>query len=136
MAVVQIKVTTGPVDPYGVPTYAQAARPASASAASGTLAGHVTSMTADAIPVAAALAVLMADGASPTQAHVNTLNSAYGTLATDMANVATDQAAVAAAVVGNLVVQFDTSVIATQRLLAAALQKVLFDVKASATLPE
>lgn len=38
-------------------------------------------VTAAAIPVAAALAVLVADGASPTQAHVNTLNAAYTTLA-------------------------------------------------------
>jgi hypothetical protein len=41
-------------------------------------AGYNTALAA----VVAAMAVLVADGASPTQAHVNTLNSAWGTLLT------------------------------------------------------
>lgn len=42
---------------------------------------------ADQAAVAAAVATLVADAASPTQAHVTTLNSAWGTLAADIAPV-------------------------------------------------
>jgi len=48
--------------------------------------GYATYVT-DAATFATALGVLVADGASPTQAHVNTANSAYTTLATDWATL-------------------------------------------------
>lgn len=74
--------------------------PASTSAgvASGTLTANV----------AAAVAVLVADGASPTQAHVTTLNVAWGLLATAIA------AANTAASAANVVLDIDTSVVTTQ----------------------
>lgn len=121
MATVQVNVTTGPANPIGLPTYTQASRPAGGAASNATL-------VADAIPVAAAVAVLVADAASPTQAHVTTLAAAYTTLAADIA-------ANGAQVSGNVVVSFDTAVITTQRMLRAALEKVLFDIKSSDTLP-
>jgi len=69
---------------------------ASAAADAATLATHNTSATTHAIAVAAAVAVLVADGATPTQAHVNTLNTAYGLLATDLTNISADSAALTA----------------------------------------
>lgn len=65
--------------------------------------------------VAAAIAVLVADGASPTQAHVTTLDNAFTTFATKQAAlktavdlVKTDTAA-AAAVTGDAVLSIDTT---------------------------
>lgn len=77
-----------------------------------TSASYGTDPVAAAVPVAAALAVLVADGASPTQAHVTTLNSAYTTLA-------------AAISTANLTVQVDTAVITTSNGVKAAFQKAL-----------
>lgn len=61
--------------------------------AAGTASGTLTT------DVAAAVAVLVADGASPTQGHVDTLNTAWALLATAIA--ATKTATAAAAVAAN-----------------------------------
>lgn len=68
--------------------------------------------------VAAAVAVLVADGASPTQAHVNTLNTAWGLLNTAI------QAANAAAT-GDVVVDIDNATVANQNAARAAVRKAL-----------
>lgn len=75
---------------------------APASTAAGVAAGTLTTN------VAAAVAVLVADGASPTQAHVTTLNTAWGLLATAIA------AANTAAAAANVVLDIDTAVVTTQ----------------------
>lgn len=66
--------------------------------------------------VAAAVAALVADGASPTQAHVTTLNTAWGLLATAIA------AANTAAAAANVVLDIDTSVVTTQNGVRHALR--------------
>lgn len=80
---------------------------------------NAATMVADAIPVAAALAVLVADAASPTQAHVTTLNNAYTTLAADIA-------ALNVAITGDVQITWDTTKVTTitqlKRAFDAALQ--------------
>lgn len=85
--------------------------PASTSAA--TAAGTLTTN------VAAAVAVLVADGASPTQAHVTTLNTAWGPLATAVA------AANTASTAANVVLDIDTSVVTTKNGVKAAMRDLL-----------
>jgi hypothetical protein len=80
-----------------------------ATVASGTLLTNVT----------AATAVLVADGASPTQAHVTTLNTAVGLLATAVAATTT------AAGSSNLVIDFDAAVITSLSQLRAAIDHAL-----------
>jgi len=65
---------------------------------------NFTSVTAD-------VATLVADGASPTQGHVNTLN--------------TDYTALAAAITGDVSVIWDGSTITSRNQLRAALRKVI-----------
>lgn len=75
--------------------------------------------------VAAAVAVLVADGASPTQAHVNTLNTAWGLLATAIA------AADAAGGAVNVVLDIDEAVVTSQNAMRAALRKIMQAVEGS-----
>lgn len=75
--------------------------------------------------VAAAVAVLVADGASPTQAHVNTLNTAWGLLATAIAAAATATAA------ANVVLDIDNSVVTTKNGVRAALRDIMRTVDGS-----
>lgn len=82
--------------------------------------------------VAAAVAVLVADGASPTQGHVNTLNSAWGLLATAIAAAsAATAAAKTAAAPANVVLDVDTAVVTTQNGVRAALREILQAVRGS-----
>lgn len=83
----------------------------SVSTAAATAAGTLTTN------VAAAVAVLVADGASPTQAHVNTLNTAWGLLATAIA--ATNTAGSA-----NVVLDIDVAVVTTQNAARDALRRI------------
>ena len=75
--------------------------------------------------VAAAVATLVADGASPTQAHVTTLNNAWGLLNTAIGNAAT------AAAAANVVLDVDTGVVTTQNGIMAALRELMQTVKGS-----
>lgn len=76
--------------------------------------------------VAAAVAVLVADAASPTQAHVNTLNTAWGLLATAIAAAKTSTAAAkAAGAVGDVVLDIDTAVVTTKNGMRAALRQLM-----------
>lgn len=79
--------------------------------------------------VAAAVAVLVADGASPTQAHVNTLNTAWGLLATAIAALSTaavsaDLTLVSADDAADLVVDFNTSTVSSLNAVKAAMLAV------------
>lgn len=89
--------------------------------------------------VAAAVAVLVADGASPTQAHVNTLNTAWGLLATaiataktstDAAKVAT-AAALTASAPANAVLDIDLAVVTNQNAVKALVDQLVHQVAGS-----
>lgn len=79
--------------------------------------------------VAAAVAVLVADGASPTQAHVTTLNAAWGLLSTAIAAAATGAAA------ANVVLDIDNSVVTTRNGVKAAVAELLRTVEGSGLAP-
>lgn len=82
--------------------------------------------------VAAAVAVLVADGASPTQAHVNTLNTAWGLLATAIATAKTSTAAAKAGAAGaNVILDIDTAVVTNQNGVRAALRRLTQAVEGS-----
>lgn len=82
--------------------------------------------------VAAAVAVLVADGASPTQAHVNTLNTAWGLLATAIATAKTSTAAAkVAAAPANAVLDIDTAVLTTKNAVRATLRNIMHQVDGS-----
>lgn len=78
----------------------------------------------------AALAVLVADGASPTQAHVTTANSAYSTLKTDIEAVVTTGLVLSA----DLTLLFDPAKVVTRSHLKQALEALLLAVAGSDTL--
>ena len=80
---------------------------------------------ADTTAVEAAVAVLEADGASPTQAHVNSLRTVWNTMKAD--------AIVAAATVpaGGVAVTIDLAQITTRTKLRAALDAVMFNLQGS-----
>ena len=97
----------------------------SASVTSGldsTIATKTATVVTDAAAVATAVATLVTDGASPTQAHVTTLNTAWGTLNTALSALETALATVPAA---DLNVSFDATTISTYNALKAALDKAL-----------
>lgn len=86
----------------------------------GTVSGTLTTN------VAAAVAVLVADAASPTQAHVNTLNTTWGLLATAIATAKTSTAAAKVAVASkDVILDIDTSVVTTQNGVRAAMRELM-----------
>lgn len=92
----------------------------------GTAAGTLTTN------VAAAVAVLVADGATPTQAHVNTLNTAWGLLATAIATTKTSTAAAKAGVATkNVILDIDAAVVTTKNGVRAALRDIMRTVDGS-----
>lgn len=97
-----------------------------AGTASGTLADDV----------AAAVGVLVADGASPTEAHVTTLNTAWGLLATAIAAAKTATAAAKVAADGpDVIVEIDDAVVTTQNGARASLLAVLHTIRGSGMAP-
>jgi hypothetical protein len=78
----------------------------------------------------AALAVLVADGASPTQAHVTTANNAYTTLKGDIDAIVTTGIVISA----DLTLMFDPAKVVTRTHLARALERLLRVVEGSDTL--
>lgn len=74
--------------------------------------------------VAADIATLVADGATPTQAHVTTLNTDWGTLKTQ---IDAKQAEVSA----NLVVQFDAATFTSYDKLEEAFRKIVRQARAT-----
>lgn len=79
----------------------------------------------DAVPVAAALAVLVTDGASPTQAHVTTLNNAYTTLAAAITAAKAATVAAKAATAGDVVVSVNQATVTTRNQITDILRKLL-----------
>ena len=92
--------------------------------------------------VVSAVAALVADGASPTQAHVTTLNTAWGTLLTAIGTlntavllVQTDiTAASGAEGSANVILSFDKSVITSKSILYGAVKALLRMIDGSSTL--
>lgn len=80
----------------------------------------------DSTALAAAMAVLVADGASPTQAHVTTADAA---LTTFLAAQTVYTAAVQASVAGNLVLLIDTAVLTTSNAIRACIRAALQQAK-------
>lgn len=83
--------------------------------------GGLGTAVADLATVAANVATLVADGASPTQAHVTTLNTNFGTFQTAF-TAFTGTAATAA-----LLVVIDTKVIGTVSVLRAMFNQALLN---------
>jgi hypothetical protein len=69
----------------------------------------------DTTDVAAAIAVLVADGATPTEAHVTTLNDAW------VIYLAAITAYSASSAAGNMVLSMDTAVVTTKRKARAGI---------------
>jgi hypothetical protein len=69
----------------------------------------------DTTDVAAAIAVLVADGATPTEAHVTTLNDAWTAYLAALATYSASSAS------GNMVLSIDTAVVTTKRKFRAGL---------------
>lgn len=76
----------------------------------------------DLTAVEAAIAVLEADGASPTQAHVNSLRTVWNTLS-------------AATTANNVSLQIDNAVVTTQNGLKAAVAALLKTAQGSGLAP-
>ncbi len=112
---------------------------AAAAGGAANLATHSASLTADVgtIPatttVAANIATLVADGATPTQGHVNTLNTNWGTyltalnannalLVTDAANIAIDSTSITGSSGANVTLSYDTTAVTSMNQLRAALR--------------
>lgn len=85
-----------------------------------------------AVDVAAAVAVLVADGATPTQAHVNDLNTAWGLLETAIAaTAAAATAGASAATAQNAILDIDVAVLTNQNAVRAAVRNILQSVAGS-----
>ena len=101
----------------------------------GTLNTDVAALVAAKVSVTAvanAVATLVADGASPTQAHVTTLNTAWGTLNTGITalhaavdTVNTDNTPLAATVNADLTVLFNASNIGTKNAFVIAMRTII-----------
>ena len=96
--------------------------------------------------VAADIATLVSDGASPTQAHVNALNTAWGTFKTaqdafvadvsalSTATVSADLTKITADLGGDVTVAINLATITNMNQLHAALAKILQTVKGTGKL--
>lgn len=85
---------------------------------------------------AAALAVLVADGASPTQAHVTTANSAWTTLKTAIDLVVADVAAISAgpAISSDVVLAVNGATVLTKNKLDEILRAMRWSIEGSSLL--
>lgn len=86
------------------------------------------------VTVAANVATLVADGASPTQGHVNTLNTNYALLATATNTLQGDIATGSTASNTSVVVCFDAAAVITRTALRAAIAALLVTVESSNSL--
>jgi hypothetical protein len=75
----------------------------------------------------AALAALVADGATPTQAHVTTANNAYTTFKADLAAPPTNR---------DVVLSFETTAVVTKTYLRRAVEELLLQVAGGKELAE
>lgn len=85
---------------------------------------------------AAALAVLVADGASPTQAHVTTANSAWTTLKTAIDLVVADVAAISAgpAISADVVLAVNGATVLTKNKLDEIIRAMRWSIEGSSLL--
>lgn len=85
---------------------------------------------------AAALAVLVADGASPTQAHVTTANSAWTTLKTAIDLVVADVAAISAgpAISADVVLAVNGATVLTKNKLDEIMRAMRWSIEGSSLL--
>lgn len=91
-----------------------------------------TVVGADQTAVEAAIAVLEADAASPTQGHVNSLRTVWNTMKTDGATAKTATAAAkTAGAAANVVLDIDTAVATTQNSVRAAVREIMQALKGS-----
>jgi hypothetical protein len=89
----------------------------------------LTTVNTDATTVADNVATLVADGASPTQAHVTTLNTNWGTLVTDLALATTAASTQATAINGDVTVMWNASTITHRNQMRAALRAALLAIE-------
>lgn len=115
------------IDASGAPASSGMSDPLNAS----TTATDSATVTSTAATAAAALAVLVADGASPTQGHVNTLNTAYGALATAITALQADLAPGSLGTNTTVVLSFDATVVVTRSKLRRALNALFLRVQGS-----
>lgn len=143
MATAAIKVTLGParLDGSYASQGAGTSQPANASTAATetAVAAAQTDSPPSVAATEAAVALLEADGAIPTQAHVNALRTVWNTLKTAITTVDTDIEAIRTqfdllvtaigtttnAPTGNLVILYDETVIDTGNKFASALREAL-----------
>lgn len=108
MAVTQLNITVGTLDAFGVPS-APLVKPV------GDPVGTLPSTTT----VDTDVSTLVADGASPTQGHVNTLNTDWSAFKTALSTYQTG------VLEADVTVSFDTSAVTTRRQFVAALKAVI-----------
>lgn len=126
MARLARKATIGTVAPaLGTPNDPNAAITTLAAAMAAAVALAPATAT-----VAADVATLVADGATPTQAHVNTLNTDWGTFLTAFntyaaAVAALDTTAAAATVSSDVTLLVNTSTVTTKNKLTEAVMALL-----------
>lgn len=122
MATIVRSATAGILDGNGLPLKASAKDAPDPSAATTAAIALAPSTTA----LAAAVAALVADGASPTQGHVNTLNTAYGTFATALTAYNTAVSALSSDFGADVLVMVNTTNVSrrnTLQVLLLELQK-------------
>lgn len=128
MARSSVAITLGQALPGGqFNVRAGASGPVSVDVA--TAVADLATLTTNVATVTGTLTTNVADGASPTQAHVNTLNTAWGLLATAIAALSTaavsaDLTLVSADDAADLVVDFNTSTVSSLNAVKAAMRAV------------
>lgn len=126
MALEAFTATIGTV----APTLGRAADPSAAVTALAAAIAAAVALAASSTTVAANIATLVADGASPTQGHVTTLNTNWGTFLTaknaaDAAVAALSTTAAAASVAADVSILFNTSNVVSRNKLNEAVSKLL-----------
>lgn len=112
------------------PSFSGTAEPNTAIAALATAIAAAVALAASSTTVAANIATLVADGAVPTQGHVNTLNTNWGTFLTaknaaDAAVAALSTTASAATVSGDVVLIVNNSNVTTKNKLDTCVKGLL-----------
>lgn len=129
MALEAFTATIGTV----APTLGRATDPSAAATALGVSIAAAVALVPNPAAFAAALATLVADGASPTQAHVTAVNNAYTTLAAAQVTYAAAVAAlsttaVSATVAADVSLLFNTATVVSRNKLVEAVQKLLTNI--------
>lgn len=123
MARSSINITVGAAKGYD--GYSTSGGQADSGTDASTAVTDAAAMVAAQTPAAAAMAVLVADGASPTQAHVTTMNGLYTTLAAAVAACNTDIGNLNTALSAGVVISWDTTKVTSINQLKAAFAEAL-----------